>query len=67
MQPSCQLDHIIDDINKKKGDLTKRITVRSHDEIGQLSEGINNFIIQLQMVIRKVHHQSGSQCRILLG
>lgn len=64
---SCQLDHIIDDINKKKGDLTKRITVRSHDEIGQLSEGINNFIIQLQMVIRKVHHQSGVNAEFSWG
>ena len=64
---SCQLDHIIDDINKKKGDLTKRITVRSHDEIGQLSEGINNFIYSITDGYFVKFTTNRSQCRILLG
>ena len=55
---SRQLGNIIDGINRKKGNLTQRITVKSHDEIGQLSEGINNFIVQLQSVMYKIREQS---------
>ena len=55
---SRQLGNIIDGINQKKGNLTQRITVKSHDEIGQLSEGINNFIVQLQSVMYKIREQS---------
>lgn len=55
---SRQLGNIIDEINQKKGNLTQRITVKSHDEIGQLSEGINNFIVQLQSVMYKIREQS---------
>ncbi len=55
---SRQLGNIIDGINQKKGNLTQRIAVKSHDEIGQLSEGINNFIVQLQSVMYKIREQS---------
>lgn len=55
---STQLNDIIDGINQMRGDLTERIDVVSKDEIGQLSEGINNFIIQLQVVMQKVKLQS---------
>lgn len=55
---STQLHDIIDGINQMRGDLTERIDVVSKDEIGQLSEGINNFIIQLQVVMQKVKLQS---------
>ena len=55
---STQLHNIIDGINQMRGDLTERIDVVSKDEIGQLSEGINNFIIQLQVVMQKVKLQS---------
>lgn len=55
---SRQLGNIIDGINQKKGNLTQRIAVKSHDEIGQLSEGINSFIVQLQSVMYKIREQS---------
>ena len=57
-EASRQLNDIIDGINKKQGNLTQRITVSSRDEIGQLSDGINNFIIQLQNAMQKIRKQS---------
>ena len=57
-EASRQLNDIIDGINKKQGKLTQRITVSSRDEIGQLSDGINNFIIQLQNAMQKIRKQS---------
>ena len=53
-----QLNVIIDEIDRKEGNLTRRITVRSVDEIGRLSHGVNNFIIQLQNIISKISKQS---------
>lgn len=53
-----QLTEIIDDIKNDKGDLTSRIEVNSKDEIGQLVEGLNNFIEQLQLLMQKIQNSS---------
>ena len=55
-EASSQLSEIIENINK--GDLTERIDIRTNDEIGQLSKGINDFMGQLQSVICKISKQS---------
>lgn len=46
-----ELQNIIDDINSEHGDLTKRLTVKSQDEIGQMAQGVNQFIETLQKII----------------
>lgn len=51
---SKQLNNIIDNINNNQGDLTERIDVKSKDEIGQLSAGINDFIGNLQSIMRQI-------------
>lgn len=51
---SKQLNNIIDNINNNQGDLTERIDVKSKDEIGQLSAGINDFIGNLQNIMRQI-------------
>ncbi|PCD00214.1 methyl-accepting chemotaxis protein [Halopseudomonas pelagia] len=44
----------ISDIADGEGDLTKRVEVNSTDEIGQLGTTINQFLSQLQTLIREV-------------
>ena len=41
-------------INDNNGDLTKRVNVKSSDEIGQLAQGINQFLDILQNTIGKI-------------
>lgn len=41
-------------INDNNGDLTKRVNVKSFDEIGQLAQGINQFLDILQNTIGKI-------------
>lgn len=55
---SRQLNQIISDINQNQGDLTNRISIKSKDEIGQLSHGINNFISNLQLIMQKIKAES---------
>lgn len=55
---SKQLNLIISEINNNEGDLTNRIAVKSKDEIGQLSTGINNFIENLQVIMQKIKASS---------
>ena len=57
-EASRQLTRIISDINENQGDLTERIKIRSKDEIGQLSQGINDFMENLQNVMKKIKEQS---------
>ena len=52
------LEEIITKMNDGQGDLTMRIHVKSNDEIGQLSGGINDFLHQLQELMRKMQDQS---------
>ena len=51
---SKQLAEIIDKINNGQGDLTLRVDVKSNDEIGQSSMGINHFIETLQNIMSKI-------------
>jgi len=53
-----QLSDIIDNINNGKGDLTMRVDVKSHDEIGQSAIGINHFIETLQNIMSKIINNS---------
>lgn len=45
---------IIDDIDRKEGNLTERLEVEREDEIGQLAIGINGFIENLQSIMQKL-------------
>lgn len=53
-----QVDNIVRKIKNGEGDLTERITVSSGDEIGQMVVGVNNFIEQLQLIMRKLKSES---------
>jgi len=53
------LGTIIEGIEQGEGDLTQRLSVKSKDEIGQLSTGINSFLEQLQSIMLKL--RDGSQ------
>ncbi len=60
-----QLNTIIDGIDRKEGNLTQRINVRSRDEIGRLSDGVNSFIMQLQNIISNISRQSATMQQAL--
>lgn len=49
---SDQLDDIISRIRNNEGDLASRIHVKTKNEVGQLVDGINNFIEQLQGIMK---------------
>ena len=49
-----QLEEIITQIKEGRGDLTRRLSVSSNDEIGASSESINEFIETLQKIMAKI-------------
>lgn len=51
---TSELTEIIDEIKGGHGDFTKRVTVKSMDEIGQSSIGINHFIETLQNIMSNI-------------
>lgn len=60
-----EIDEIITDIDERKGDLTKRITIYSNDEISALGVGINTFIERLQGILGMVSESSNNMDRIV--
>ncbi len=52
------LQDIMKKIDNNEGDLTERIPVKTHDEIGQMAIGINGFMEQLQGVMRRLKQES---------
>lgn len=52
------LSQIINDIDRREGDLTKRITIHSNDEIAALANGINIFMEKLQNIFRMLTSNS---------
>lgn len=49
-----ELTGIVDDINKGRGDLTRRVTIAGRDEIGHLSKSMDMFIEILQGIMEKI-------------
>ena len=49
---------IMQDIDQRQGDLTKRIPVYQNDEVGALTSGINAFIERLQSILKTVTNSS---------
>ena len=47
-----ELDVLVNDINLNKGDLSKRISVRSSNEIGRVSSNINEFVSKLESIMK---------------
>ena len=54
IRPLNELKNHISDLAEKGGDLTFRINLNRHDEIGNLALGINNFIDSLQKIFTQV-------------
>ena len=46
------LRNIISQVDSSQGDLTERVPVKSKDEVGQMAQGINNFMERLQSIMR---------------
>lgn len=58
VQATKHLNEIITNIQNNSGDLTARIETKKTDEIGQLIQGINHFIEQLQGVMKDIKNHS---------
>ena len=53
-----QLSEIIDDIDRRQGDLTKRVKIVPVTELAALGNGINEFIIKLQNIFHTLSENS---------
>ncbi len=60
-----ELQQIVTSIAEERGDLTERLTYSSRDEIGQLTKGINVFIVTLQDVMGKIIDNTGKMTNIV--
>ena len=57
---SGHLTSIIEKIENNEGDLTERIQIKSQDEVGQLVNGVNSFIAQLQGIMIKIRKEAAT-------
>lgn len=68
-KPIVATTNMIKDIAEGEGDLTKRMTIESRDELGQLASWFNAFLDNLQNIIRDVASHAtivdGSSGRLL--
>lgn len=53
-----EMNDIINKIDQKQGDLTKRVTILSNDEISDLGNGINTFMAKLQSIMKLIIENS---------
>lgn len=53
-----EIHDIISDIDNNEGDLTKRISILSNDEISDLGNGINTFMEKLQHIMKLIIENS---------
>ena len=58
-RPILSLRDLVQELSRGSGDLTRRLTVTSKDDLGQISAGINRFIERLQEMMGEVREASG--------
>ncbi|WP_026960641.1 methyl-accepting chemotaxis protein [Aliagarivorans taiwanensis] len=54
LQPLQQLNDAVSALSSGEGDLTQRVDIERHDEIGALANHINTFIAQLHSLIKSI-------------
>ncbi|MCL1063255.1 methyl-accepting chemotaxis protein [Shewanella benthica] len=57
-KPILLLKEMVTDLSKGNGDLTRRLEVKNQDDLGQISQGINQFIANLQAMMLEVLQSS---------
>jgi len=57
--PIKNLDVVIEDIAKGEGDLTKRLKMTSHDEIGSLAKNFNLFLDKIERIVSEIKESAG--------
>ena len=65
-RPMMQLNEIANDLANGEGDLTQRLDIKSHDELGELAGHINSFLQKLQSAVGTVVTSAG-EVRETLG
>lgn len=62
-----EINAIIAGLDQGHGDLTQRITIRSSDEIADLSRGINTFIDKLQEILKMIIENTHNMENVVSG
>lgn len=53
-----EIEALVSEINNNQGDLTKRIQIKSKDEIAQIVKGVNNLLECLQGILKSIKIES---------
>ncbi len=56
---STTINHLISEIKAGRGDLTTRLPVKTMDEVGMISDSVNEFIATLQQIMNMLGTNSG--------
>ena len=59
LRPLQQIKANLDDIAAGEGDLTRRLPVNSHDELGQLAGSFNRFVEKVHSLVRQIVEMTG--------
>lgn len=60
LEPLSRVSSLLENISQGDGDLTRRLEVRSADEVGRLSSAFNRFVESIQAIIRQLASVTGN-------
>lgn len=57
-KPLIQAKLALNEVSQGEGDLTRRIDITTHDEVGQLASGFNIFIKKIRAIVAEIAHNT---------
>jgi len=66
-RPIVRMADMLKDISEGEGDLTKRLDIKSNDEIGRLARHFNTFVEKLQGIISQIAANAGTMGESAVG